>query len=460
MDKREFLEMLIARIKLIPIENILETRIKLVKKGGYYKALCPFHNDRRIGSFVVSSKKGIFKCFSCGVGGDAIKFISLYDGVSYVESAFKIGLQFGIISYLEYDEYFNKRRYKKEEIKKIEQFYMDKIRENNKEEKADIDTLNKVYEIFTSCCELSEEHKKHLTYERKLKEDRLKDYFTFPTRRIMKEFVEKLKEKNLNEEVLKTIPGFFYDKQKQKFSFVRYKGIGIKIRNNEGKIVGIQIRKDEIQEDQSRYTWFSSAFVNYMDNYEFGTSSGSPVDVVYPAKLTNPIIAITEGRFKAEKLAEIGFTSISVQGVTNWRGIIEEIKEIMKKEEYKKVYNRYVKTYKEKPPIYICFDADIIFNYQVFSQSKEMTNKIKEKISDLGDIMYIYWDIRNGKGIDDLINNNIDYVNKIKKYTKYNFEKNYEMILNLIKENENINIREINKDLFKEYFHKYSNLGA
>lgn len=45
--------------------------------NGWYqwKGLCPFHNDKRPGSFVVNKETGAFKCFSCNeAGGDILDF--------------------------------------------------------------------------------------------------------------------------------------------------------------------------------------------------------------------------------------------------------------------------------------------------------------------------------------------------------------------------------------------------
>lgn len=45
--------------------------------NGWYlwKGLCPFHNDKKSGSFFINIETGAFKCFSCGVsGGDIIDF--------------------------------------------------------------------------------------------------------------------------------------------------------------------------------------------------------------------------------------------------------------------------------------------------------------------------------------------------------------------------------------------------
>ena len=45
--------------------------------------------------------------------------------------------------------------------------------------------------------------------------------------------------------------------------FTGHKGLGILIRNSDSRIVAVQIRKDTIQEGDSRYIWFSSSFATY-----------------------------------------------------------------------------------------------------------------------------------------------------------------------------------------------------
>ncbi|GLS02853.1 hypothetical protein GCM10007859_28980 [Brevundimonas denitrificans] len=41
----------------------------------HWNGLCPFHPDRKPGSFVVNRESGAFKCFACGVqGGDILSF--------------------------------------------------------------------------------------------------------------------------------------------------------------------------------------------------------------------------------------------------------------------------------------------------------------------------------------------------------------------------------------------------
>ena len=47
--------------------------------------LCPFHNEKTP-SFTVSPAKGIFKCFGCGKGGNAVNFIMEHENLNYPES--------------------------------------------------------------------------------------------------------------------------------------------------------------------------------------------------------------------------------------------------------------------------------------------------------------------------------------------------------------------------------------
>ena len=47
----------------------------LKKAGKTWKACCPFHKEKTP-SFSVNPKLGIYKCFSCGAGGDALSFIN------------------------------------------------------------------------------------------------------------------------------------------------------------------------------------------------------------------------------------------------------------------------------------------------------------------------------------------------------------------------------------------------
>lgn len=62
-------------------------------QGWYaWNGLCPFHADKRIGSFVVNRNTGAFKCFSCGEnGGDIIAFHMKTNGLSFKDALNELG---------------------------------------------------------------------------------------------------------------------------------------------------------------------------------------------------------------------------------------------------------------------------------------------------------------------------------------------------------------------------------
>lgn len=429
-NRQEFAQEVIEYIRVLPISSIIEKRVRLVRRGGYLKGLCPFHNDMHIGSFIVSDRKNIFKCFSCGMGGDGIKFRAELDGINYVESAMQIALEIGRISVSEYEDFFS-RRFDSKKAKKIEKVYIEKDRDKVTAVIAEPEVLNKVFLIFCkgeSLMEgkekLSAEHKEYLLKERELSEEDIEEdgYFTFPSRRIFKNFVKALNDAGMNEEILKDIPGFYKDKSTGKYSFIKYNGIAIPIKNANGQIVGIQIRRDKVKENMSRYIWFSSTFLedDEGNRYENCTGSGSPIDVVYPKRLSCATIFITEGRFKAKKIANtFGCIAISVQGVGNWRNIIEEIKII--KRRYKQV---------SLNNVFVAFDADMAFNIAVYQQASKMTDKIKEEMK--LNLFYCMWAVEYGKGIDDMIING--YQDRLDKMDKGKFDCLYKKFISKIEE--------------------------
>ncbi|MFY9330980.1 MAG: DNA primase [Candidatus Nanopelagicales bacterium] len=63
--------------------------------GGSFKGLCPFH-DERSPSFHVTPSKGMFYCFGCQEGGDAITFLQKMDHLSFTEAIEKLAAKFGV----------------------------------------------------------------------------------------------------------------------------------------------------------------------------------------------------------------------------------------------------------------------------------------------------------------------------------------------------------------------------
>lgn len=58
----------------LDIVEVISRHITLKKTGRNYLGLCPFHAEKTP-SFNVNREKGLFKCFGCGEGGDALDFL-------------------------------------------------------------------------------------------------------------------------------------------------------------------------------------------------------------------------------------------------------------------------------------------------------------------------------------------------------------------------------------------------
>ena len=88
-------EELISLIKdRLDIVDVVSQFVALKKSGANYWGCCPFHNDKKP-SMSVSPSKGIYKCFSCGAGGDALNFLVKYQNREYKDVIFELAEKFG-----------------------------------------------------------------------------------------------------------------------------------------------------------------------------------------------------------------------------------------------------------------------------------------------------------------------------------------------------------------------------
>ena len=71
-------------------------RAGLKKTGVRYKALCPFHGDRSLGSFIVYPKGNCYKCFSCGAKGGVVEFLMNHEKLSYPDAIRWLGKKYNI----------------------------------------------------------------------------------------------------------------------------------------------------------------------------------------------------------------------------------------------------------------------------------------------------------------------------------------------------------------------------
>src|SRR6266545_1441634 len=77
------------------IVQVVQERVPLKRSGSAWKGLCPFHGEKTP-SFQVNSDKGLFYCFGCSVGGDVIKFVELFDKVSFPDAVRQLAARVGM----------------------------------------------------------------------------------------------------------------------------------------------------------------------------------------------------------------------------------------------------------------------------------------------------------------------------------------------------------------------------
>ncbi len=89
-------EDVISQIKdRLDIVDVVSQYVVLKKSGANYWGLCPFHNDKKP-SMSVSPSKGIYKCFSCGAGGDAFNFLLRIQNKDFKELVAELAEKFNI----------------------------------------------------------------------------------------------------------------------------------------------------------------------------------------------------------------------------------------------------------------------------------------------------------------------------------------------------------------------------
>lgn len=94
-----------GRIRQEDLEAVRERTdiVKLVsgyltlRKAGHdtMVGLCPFHAEKTP-SFSVSPSKGLYHCFGCGAGGDAVRFLQAVEHLTFVEAVERLAKEAGV----------------------------------------------------------------------------------------------------------------------------------------------------------------------------------------------------------------------------------------------------------------------------------------------------------------------------------------------------------------------------
>ena len=90
-------ELTIQRIKdTADIVDVVGDFVALKKSGARYLGLCPFHDDKHLGSFVVYPRGNVFKCFRCDAKGGPIEFLMQHEKLTFPDAIRWLGKKYNI----------------------------------------------------------------------------------------------------------------------------------------------------------------------------------------------------------------------------------------------------------------------------------------------------------------------------------------------------------------------------
>ena len=87
-----FIQDLLSRVD---IAEVVGRHVQLRKGGANLSGLCPFHAEKSP-SFTVSPSKQFYHCFGCGANGDAIRFLTEYSGMTFIDAVKDLAQQVGL----------------------------------------------------------------------------------------------------------------------------------------------------------------------------------------------------------------------------------------------------------------------------------------------------------------------------------------------------------------------------
>ncbi len=111
------------------LSDLISQYVTLNQRGNSFIGKCPFHNEKTP-SFSVSDEKGLFYCFGCKIGGNALTFLTKYKNFSFIESVNYLSNYIGLNISLANSENLEKNKNTFEIIKNANDFFVKSLKHN------------------------------------------------------------------------------------------------------------------------------------------------------------------------------------------------------------------------------------------------------------------------------------------------------------------------------------------
>lgn len=286
-------ESTIQQVRDVDIATLLKPYVNLKRQGASLMGLCPFHSERT-GSFSVSQTKNLYHCFSCGRGGDGIRFIMEKENLSFMEAVERIAKDNGI------------------PIEKTDRELTDEEKSayRHKESLLAINELAQRY--FADClrADMSDEvrHAREYAFGRWSKEFCLTAGIGYAPGS-GNDFIEYCKKKGIDTDTLLELGLIKKGEDGKTYAFFRER-IMIPIRNRWGRVIAFTGRYIGTSSKAHKYLNSSNSDIYTKGNTIFGLDRASR------QKSSN--IIIVEGAPDVLKLQSIGLENVVATLGTSW----------------------------------------------------------------------------------------------------------------------------------------------
>lgn len=405
--------------------------------GKQYQIPCPNSNhiERVSDNTYIEPNKNLFKCFSCNAGGsNAFSYYYWHEfGHAYDKDSKEDRKNFPVVIEKIAKLLGIPIQYEDGTTVKSDNPYVPKYTKPKELQALDPDTCDKVYRAFLSLCPIRKEHAMEWMQGRKYsKEDIITLGFrSVPAPEELNKILLQLQSKGyplarvpgfvqrlLPENYAKQYPDGLLEKDEEGRGYWVWTisagkgGYFIPVRDREGRIIRMRIRRDE---GKPKYIWFSSYDNTAIEKDTFrlrrnGVSSGSPLHIVPPTSQIRiwstgtelsdiynvKVVIVTEGEHKAQISAnELKTAFIGVPGVGNFKDVLPLVSDWGTKK------------------LILAYDMDTLKKEDdsVKSEKKQkmlfdILREFAKEIIALGVDCYLWtWSIKDGKGLDDLLQN-------------------------------------------------------